>query len=96
MGTAPPLSSQDFTLSAGKPNAIGLDLARVSRNGVCVFTVWGEKPFKVEVGPGEQIPEGDSDFYGMVLSTNVKEQTARVRVFDLDHPIPSDALHLRP
>jgi hypothetical protein len=66
------LASQDFTLSAGKPNPIGPSLVRVLRSGVCIFTAWGEKPIDVEAGPGEQIPEGDSDFYGMVVSSDTE------------------------
>ncbi len=78
-------------LSAGKPSPIGPSLVRVLHDGVCVFITLGETPFEVEAGPGEQIPEGDSDFYGMVLSSDTKEQTARVRVFDLAAPFPKAA-----
>lgn len=87
MDHEPMLASQDFTLSAGEPSPIGPSLVRVLSNGVCIFTAWGEKPIEVEAAPGEQIPEGDSDFYGMVVSSDTKRQTAQVRAFDLGRPI---------
>jgi hypothetical protein len=91
MDHKPMLASQDFTLSAGEPSPIGPSLVRVLRNGVCIFTALGEKPFEVEAAPGEQIPEGDSDFCGMVISSDAGKQTAQVRTFDLGRPITQEA-----
>lgn len=81
------LKSIDYTVSAYEPGKHLPGLIRVQKNGLCVFTVFSEGPLEVEAAPGEQIPEGDSDFYGMVLSSDFKTQTARVRSFTLGQPL---------
>jgi hypothetical protein len=81
------LKSIDYTVSADEPGKHFPSLIRVQKSGLCVFSVFSEGPLEVEAAPGEQIPEGDSDFYGMVLSSDFKNQTARVRSFDLGQPL---------
>lgn len=90
MDKEPNFSSKDYTIVAGQRSSVSPPLVRVLRSGVCVFTVCGEESFDVEAAPGEQIPEGDSDFYGKVLSSDPKLQTARVRVYDLGHALTID------
>ncbi len=85
------LKSIDYTVSSDEPEKNPPpSLVRVQKNGLCVFTVFSEGPLEVEAAPGEQIPEGDSDFYGMVLSSDFKAQTARVRSFDLGQPLTQE------
>ena len=84
------LKSIDYTVSADEPGKNFPSLVRVQRNGVCIFSVISERPLEVEAAQGEQIPEGDSDFYGMVLSSDFNTQTARVRSFDLGQPLTQE------
>ena len=87
MDSKPSLASTDYSLTVGDPGRGYPSLVRVKRDGIAVFTVWGEKPFEVEAGPGEQIPEGDSDFYGFVVSSDPRSQSVIIRSYDLGSPI---------
>jgi hypothetical protein len=75
-------------MTVGDPDNGYPSLVGVKRDGVAVFTVLdGETPYEVEAGPGEQIPEGDSDFYGFVISSDPKSQSVIIRSYALDSPI---------
>ena len=74
----PRLAHQDFTLVAGKPSPKGCypALVRVEKSGRAVFRLQQDGPVIVRASAGEQIPEGESDFYGFVIRVDTK-QTAR-------------------
>ena len=85
----PRLAHKDFTLIAGKPSPKGCypQLVRVEKNGLAVFCLQQDGPVIVRALAGEQIPEGESDFYGFVIRVDVKRQTAVIRQYDLGKPL---------
>jgi len=87
MSETPPFDRREYTLNAGQFSYP--KLIRVQRNGLAVFEVCGEHTFEVVAGTGEQIPEGDSDFCGSVLSVDFKSQSVRIRSYDLSRRIQS-------
>jgi len=88
-GGEPRLAHQDFTLVAGKPSPKGCyqELVRVEKNGRAVFRLQQDGPVIVRAAAGEQIPEGESDFYGFVIRVDAKRQTAVIRQYDLGRPL---------
>ena len=85
----PHLAYKDFTLVAGKPSPKGCypELVRIEKSGRAVFRLQQDGPVIVRAAAGEQIPEGESDFYGFVLHVDVKRQTAVIRQYDLSKPL---------
>jgi hypothetical protein len=85
----PRLAHQDFTLVAGKPSPKGCypELVRVEKSGRAVFRLQQDGPVIVRAAAGEQIPEGESDFYGFVIRVDAKRQTAVIRQYDLGRPL---------
>ena len=85
----PRLAHQDFTLVAGKPSPKGCypELVRVEKSGRAVFRLQQDGPVIVCASAGEQIPEGESDFYGFVIRVDAKRQTALIRQYDLGRPL---------
>ena len=88
MSETPPFEYREFTLHAGQPSYP--KLIRFQRNGLAVFEVCGEHTFEVVAAPGEQIPEGDSDFCGSVVSVDFRRQSVRVGAYDLSRPKQSE------
>lgn len=85
----PRLAHRDFTLVAGKPSPKGCypELVRVEKSGRAVFRLQQDGPLIVRASAGEQIPEGDSDFYGFVRRVDIKRQTVVIRQYDLGKPL---------
>jgi hypothetical protein len=88
-GGEPRLAHQDLTLVAGKPSPKGCypELVRVEKNGRAVFRLQQDGPVIVRAAAGEQIPEGESDFYGFVIRVDAKRQRAVIRQYDLGRPL---------
>ena len=85
----PRLAHKDFTLVAGKPSPTGCypQLVRVEKSGRAVFRLEQDGPVIGRAAAGEQIPEGDNDFYGFVLRVDVKRQMVVIRDYDLGKPL---------
>ena len=85
----PRLAHKDFTVIAGKPSPKDCypELVRVEKNGCAVFRLQQDGPVIVRAAAGQQIPEGESDFYGFVLRVDVKRQSAVIRQYDLGKPL---------
>ena len=85
----PHLAYRDFTLLAGKPSPKGCypELVQIEKSGRAVFRLQQDGPVIVRAAAGEQIPEGESDFYGFVLHVDIKGQTAVIRQYDLSKPL---------
>jgi hypothetical protein len=85
----PRLAHQDFTLIAGKPSPKGCypELVRVERSGRAIFRLQQDGPVIVRAPAGEQIPEGESDFYRFVIRVDAKRQIAIIRQYDLGKPL---------
>jgi hypothetical protein len=86
---APRTYFEDFELVAGEPSPPGCpaQLVRVTRERLCIFRLDQRRPVHVHAAPREMIPQGDSDFSGTVLSANPRQQSARIRVYDLSRPL---------
>lgn len=80
---------RDYTLTAGHPSPSGCypELARVQRGGEALLRLQQERTVHVSATPGHIIPEGTSDFYGVLLSTDFQRQTAVIRQYDLGKPL---------
>lgn len=88
-GDSPRCKHRDFALRAGKHSPEGCypQLVRVEKNGRAVFRLEQGGPVFVAARAGDQIPEGESDFYGVVLRVDPKRQTAVIREYDLSRPL---------
>ena len=84
-GDPPRCKHRDFALRAGKrsPDGCYPQLVRVEKNGRAVFRLEQDGPVFVAARAGDQIPEGESDFYGVVLRVDSKRQTAVIREYEL-------------
>lgn len=88
MSQAPRCEFRDYTLTAGQLKSyIYPELVRVYRNGHALFRLRQERTIHVRAAPGQTIPEGDSDFCGVLLSSDFRQQTTVVRDFDLSRPL---------
>ncbi len=88
-GGQPRLVHRDFTLTAGKPRPKGCypELLRIKKDGRAIFRLQQDAPVMVRASAVEQIPEGESDFYGFVIRVDVKRQTAIIRQYNLGKPL---------
>jgi hypothetical protein len=86
---APRAYFEEFELIAGEPNppSCPAQLVRVTRERLCIFRLDQKRPVYVHAAPRQMIPEGESDFFGTVLSANPRQQSARIRVYDLSRPL---------
>lgn len=83
------MAHEDFTLTAGKAKPAGCypELVRVEKSGAAVFRFHQETTYEETVPVGHYIPEGDSDFCGVLMRSDAARQTAVVRQFDLGRPL---------
>ena len=88
-GLPPRCKHRDFSLTAGKASPKGCypSLVRVEKNGRAIFRLEQDGPVFVSARAGDQIPEGESDFYGVVLRVYSRRQTVVIRNYDLGKPL---------
>jgi len=86
---APRCAFRDYTLTAGRPSSSDCypELVRVRRGGQALLRLQQERAIYVRAIPGYMIPEGDSDFCGVLLSADFRRQIAVVRQYDLGKPL---------
>ena len=85
---------QDNRIYAGKSSPVHPELVRANPDGTCEFRLEqshggeGDDPyFKTSARAGEQINEGESDYFGFVIECDASKNSALIRSFDLGSPL---------